>query len=342
MAINWEHGYRVSYFASVVDPGSWVDVDRFDIMEGSITRDDEGLRQSADISCRSFEIYEELWIRIYLEARQNDNGERIALFTGLATSPDVEYDGPIETHELQCYSVLKPAEDINLKRGWYILKGSDGASAIKKLLSVCPCPVVIDGEGPKLKDTIIAEDSENHLSMVEKILEAIDWRLRISGDGTITITSKLENQTPIVPVATLTSLNNDYVEPRIKLKTNWFDCPNVFRATSGTLSAIAKDEDPNSLLSIESRGREIWLEDNSANLNDGESIAEYAMRRLKEEQDHYITASYDRRYDPDIFTSDVICLHYPTQKLDGYYRITSQTVSLTYAAQTNEEVIRVG
>ena len=94
------------------------------------------------------------------------------------------------------------------------------------------------------------------------------------------------------------------------------------------------------MLSIPNRGREIWKEDNSASLGDAESIADYALRRLREEQQRYITVSYDRRYVPNVMVSDLITLNYPAQGVVGMYKIQSQTIDLSYGARTSEDVVK--
>ena len=128
------------------------------------------------------------------------------------------------------------------------------------------------------------------------------------------------------------------IEPSIAVEYDWYSCPNVFRAVQDDLSAVARDDDPDSPLSTVSRGREIWAEETSCDFNTGESIAEYAVRRLKELQSIAVTASYERRYHPDVLAGDVIRLRYPAQGLDGLYKVTSQSIELGYGAKTSEEV----
>ena len=117
---------------------------------------------------------------------------------------------------------------------------------------------------------------------------------------------------------------------------DWFNCPNVFRASSDDMISIARDDDPSSALSTVSRGREIWMGDDDVDLSDDETIAEYAVRRLKEEQQVAETAKYTRRYIPEVNVGDLVKLNY--DQLKGTYTVTSQTIQLTYAATTDEEV----
>lgn len=331
--MEWNSGFSAAYYATYVDPATWRDLERFEIIEGDINRSSSSLRDSADVTCRSYEPGTERWIRIYLDAKQEESGAHEALFTGLATSPETNINGNIKEYPLQCFSVLKPAEDILLSRGWYAPAGATGGEVIRSLLSVCPCPVDIAEGSPTLSQAVIAEDSETNLSMVDKILTAIGWRIRILGDGTVEVLPEATE-----PAETFDVLNNDVIEPAISLAVNWYDCPNCFRAIKDDMVGIARDDDPDSPLSTVTRGREVWQQDLSCDLADNESIADFALRRLRELQAEYVRVSYSRRFHPDVLVGDLVRLHYPAQGIDGIYKVAKQDINLDFGATTNEEV----
>jgi hypothetical protein len=331
--IDWSKGFSASYYASVVDPVLWKDIERFEITDGSVACSEDGLRTSADITCTEFNPAAETWVRIWLEANQSENAQKVALFTGLASVPSINIDGVRREYPLECYSVLKPASDMLLQRGWYAPVATSGDVLIKRLLEVTPAPVVVEGEAPRLGNAIIAEEGETHLSMVDRILEAMNWRLVVRGDGSIHIGAK-----SAVPVATFDALSNDVVEPKVTYTSDWFSCPNVFRAIMEDVVAVARDDSETSFLSTVTRGREIWMEEDGCDLNAGETLGEYAIRRLKEEQSYGTSISYTRRFNPDINVSDLVTLHYPAQGLQGNYIVTSQNISLGHGAKVSEEV----
>lgn len=332
--MNWEKGFEARFYANTVDKNSWRDRERFEITGGQITRSEGELRESADIQCVAYDKGEQ-WVRVWMDARQNGAAEHVALFTGLATSPMDDIDGVLTSNSLECYSVLKPAQDVLLPRGWYAPSNTSGAVIIKDLLSVTPAPVETEEEAPKIYQNIIAEEGETNLSMVEKILKAINWRLKVTGDGHIHIGSKAKR-----PLIRFSALENDSIEPKLTKGYDWYGCPNVFRAVSGDEAVTVMDDSDNSPLSTVSRGREIWKEETSSELNDGEPLYEYAKRRLKELQTVSEKVSYDRRFHPDILVSDLVTLHYPKQGINGDYRVTSQRIEIGYGAKTTEEVVK--
>lgn len=337
--MDWSKGYSARYYITFVDPKTWSDLRRVEISSGSINRSSTGLRESASIVTEEVFSDIETWIRIHMDIDQNGSRTHEALFTGIATSPSFEFEGNIQANNYECYSVLKPVDDILLLRGWYVSPGSSGAEVVKDLLKATSAPVSIPEEyasdkSQYITNYIIAEDGETNLSMIDKILTTINWRLRIKGDGSISI-EPIANK----PSYRFDPLSFDIIEPRVKISADWFSVPNVFCAISDGLTAIAKDEKPDSPLSIANRGREVWMTESNCDLSDNETIEAYAYRRLKEEQQIIKTASYSRRYIPDIIPGDLITLNYPKQNMDGLFYVSDQSIDLGYAAKTSEEVM---
>lgn len=334
--MNWNNGFTARYHLRIVDAATWRDTETCEITGGSIRRTVGELMEAADIDMTRTPAAREAWVRLWLDASQEDNGAHEPLFTGLMIVPSVDWNGNRRSCRAECYSVLKPAADVLLDRGWYAPAGENGARIAAGLLNIGAAPVTYEEYAPALQNSIVAEDGESFLSMARKIIEAIGWRIRISGDGTIRI----------CPIATgadvyFDALENDCIETQIRDENNWYACPNVFRAIAEDLAAVARDDDPESALSTVARGREVWMEEKSCVLNAGESIAEYALRRLREEQAPARTISYVRRYRPDLTVGDIVHIHHPAQNIEGNYRITSQQIELGYAAKTTEEAVMI-
>lgn len=337
--MDWTKGYSALYYVSVVDKKTRRDLRKIDIIDGSIKRTDDGLRDSADITCMDYRETGEQLIRIWLDAfQEGSDASHIPLFTGIATSPGRDINGRVVTNRLECYSVLKMAQDVLLPRGWYAPAGADAFALIKDLLSVTESPIEITPGLSKTLDTaIIAESGENHLSMTDMILYATGWRMLVNGMGEILIDSKATNET-----ARFDALENDVLEPSLRIEYDWYSCPNVCRAVLDDDYAIARDDSPDSPLSTVNRGREVWVEDSDGFLNENETLAEYAVRMLNAYQQVATTISYDRRYNPDVMVTDLIGLNYPAQGISGIFKVKSQSITLGHNAKTSEEVIQYG
>ena len=336
--MNWDKGFSASYELKRVDPVSWLDAGSFDFVAGSVSRSDDDLQESATIQMT--ESPGECWIRVYLKARQPSGGARIPIFTGLASTPRRDLDGLRESFQATCYSVLKPADDVLVPCGYYVPAGAEGARVAAQLLRVGPAPVTFVDEGPKLLEPIIAEDSDTNLSIAQKIVDSIGWRIRISGDGSISV----EPMAGDIGLR-LDTMDHDAVELKISDTQDWYSVPNCYRVSTGSQYAVARDDDPDSPLSTVSRKSnrggtgEIWTGESGVSLGDNESLAEYAVRKLKEAQSPARTVTYTRRFYPDITTGDLVGLHLPGHGIDGTFRVSRQTITLGYGAATQEEVV---
>lgn len=78
--MNWENGYTAEYYMSIVDPATWRDIERVEIVGGSVTRNLDGLRENATLNCQQFSQTIEQWVRIWLNAYQ-DGARRTSLFS---------------------------------------------------------------------------------------------------------------------------------------------------------------------------------------------------------------------------------------------------------------------
>ncbi len=333
--MEWNKGYTSRFAIYRVDARTWADAEELRFTGGSIDRRDDDLRESADLDMTEPPDGVECWVRIYLEARQNGVPERSALFTGLTSAPERQLNGSRESFKVECYSVLKPAEDILLEPGWYAPAGLEGAQLAEQLLSCGPAPVERSGGSPALREYLVAESGETRLSMAGKILAAIGWNLRIDGSGTIRIEPR-----PTEP-GQVFDPENDVLELSVSDEQDWFGCPNCLRVVSGSVSATARDDDPASALSSVRRGREVWAFEGNVTLSDGESLGAYARRRLKELQSPARRIVYTRRYDPDVRPGDLIEVRYPGEGIDGVFRVTSQSVTLGHNGATKEEAAGV-
>ena len=330
--MDWSKGYTSTWYAVIIDPVTWRETERIEIIGGTIKRTQTGLRASACIDVKRALSGIEQWVRVYMDTVQGGEYGHIPMFTGLASCPKRETNASTSDRSLNCYSVLQPAKDIPLQRGWYAMQGADGAKLVRDLLSASPAPVVVNGVSPMLSTTIVAEDNETRLSMAERILSVMDWTMVVRGDGTIVL-----QQFSAESAAVFDASDYDVIEAPLSVKEDWYSCPNVFMAVSNDLTGIARD-DSNSPMSVARRGREVWKIETGVALASTESIAEYARRALGEAQRIQMEVSYSRRYVPDVYPSNVITLHYPAQSVDGDFIVQSQSIDIG-SGKTSETVV---
>ena len=183
----------------------------------------------------------------------------------------------------------------------------------------------------------------SRLDMAWLILDAVGWRIRIDGSGTVHICSAASEAS-----AMFDALGNDVIENAVTDSQDWYSVPNCIRVTSGDTYAEFIDDDPDSDVSTiarkETRGGtgEIWMTESASALGDNESLAEYAIRILRQAQEPARSVSYSRRYQPDVLVTDLVIIHLPGIGIDGTFKVTSQRIDLGYGCRTSEEVTQVG
>jgi hypothetical protein len=325
--MDFSKGFSARYTGRYIDPDTWQDLGTFKIKEGSITRDSSSnLLESAEII--TSESLGESWVRFYLTAIQSGESVTIPLFTGLTSCPRREINGNSEKYKVQCYSVLKVADDVLLPIGYYAPAGIEGIKIIGQLFGRLKIKAQIPGTSPRLKNDIVAESGESYLSFIRKILESIGWIMSIDGYGSISVGQKQND-----PVAYYSGRIKDVIELEITDTKDWYSCPNCLRVTCGSSTAIYKDMDIDDRLSIPGRRREIWASE-TAQISTSESLGEYVIRRLKELQSPAREISYKRRFDPETYPGRAVMIDYPKHGISGKFCEKTQKITMSYGCTT--------
>ena len=331
--IDYNNGISATYYATRVDPKTWADAGEISIISGTVTKNaTSDMIVSADLTVNE-DMGPEEWLRVYMIAEQNGEKDRTPIFTGIVSSPSRNINGNSETRKLDCYSVLKIAADILLPLGWFAPARTKGGELIKILLSDLPCPVELDEGSPNIISSFVAGDSDSKLSVAQEIAAAINWQIKVNGDGSVRICPK-----PLHISGTFDNIENDIIETSVTDSRDIFSVPNVLRVSLQGSAATARDDDPDSVYSTVNRGREIWAQE-TAKLAAGESLGEYATRRLKELQNPSRKLNYTRRFQPDVDVNDLVSIVYPKQNIGDVFRVKSQTISLTHGAKVKEEAV---
>ena len=91
--MDWNKGFSARYYVTLLDNAVWRDIERYEIISGNISRSGGNLMEAADFDAVQIPGNGDAWIRIYLDARQEDSDAHIPLFTGLMTAPATNWDG---------------------------------------------------------------------------------------------------------------------------------------------------------------------------------------------------------------------------------------------------------
>lgn len=305
-----------------VNPSTWEDAE---VLRGigsvEVTRDRTAalLESGGMVTCGSPALLaeRETWVRIEMLAEQGAEVERVPLATLLAVPGESQEGRRRRELDIDCRSVLAPASDETVRVGSYYAAGSDAAAYARDLLSCGPAPVECEGEF-RMSEHIVFAAGTSRLEAAWQVCDAGGWRIRIACDGRVTV-----GPMPTKPLPTAWGMRmlGKYVRvPRGDA------VPNRYRAILGTQTAVATDEDPQSPTSRRARGRYVDETDTSPVPRPGETLREYAERRLRERIAEESRLVYQREWQPDALPSDVIRGGAIRADFEDDYRIRSQTL----------------
>ena len=330
--MDWNQGYTATFRLYSVNQSTWGDGDEIEnLVSASVTKDNESsLIEDASISIDGDPI--KGYVRLVLEAKNTSGMAKVNLGTFLVTSPKRSINGVLTTIDLECYSVLKPADDKLLPPGWYFPEGGDPIAGASELLSNClKCPVEPAESDIRTDKVKIAENNETALSMAKYLLEDTDWFIYIDGRGCVSIKKKPDNI-----VKMFDAYENDVLMPNITDESDIFDIPNILRVTdsSGNYETIYNN-DEQSDTSIEKLGWEKWSSE-QLSLDYGETLLGKGGERMEELSKTTRKINYSREFDPDVKLNDVALYMLPKQRIVGTFRIISQSLSIGKGIKVSE------
>ena len=330
--MDWNQGYTATFRLYSVNQSTWGDGDEIEnLVSASVTKDNESsLIEDASISIDGEPI--KGYVRLVLEAKNTSGMAKVNLGTFLVTSPKRSINGVLTTIDLECYSVLKPADDKLLPPGWYFPEGGDPIAGASELLSNClKCPVEPSESDIRTDQVKIAENNETALSMAKYLLEDTDWFIYIDGRGCVSIKKKPDNI-----VKMFDAYENDVLMPNITDESDIFDIPNILRVTdsSGNYETIYNN-DEQSDTSIEKLGWEKWSSE-QLSLDYGETLLGKGGERMEELSKTTRKINYSREFDPDVKLNDVALYMLPKQRIVGTFRIISQSLSIENGIKVSE------
>ena len=318
-----------------VNRETWADaeqIENVDSIEVSRTSDGDMLESGGmDITGEFTTDY----YRIVLTAVQDNDVERVDVATMLFDTNSGEVNYGTTTQSAEGFSVLFPASKTSVLTGEYAPAGVDGAEYSAELLrGAINAPVHVEGHFT-LNDHVVHEIGSSVLKAVWAVLDAGNFCMQIDGHGEVHIVPM-----PTEPALTIDSDNARLLTPGIKYDKDMSEIPNRYIVLVGGMKTIAVNDDPDSQVSTVARGYFVDEVDESPTPVNGETVGEYAVRRLKELSVLNDQRSYKREYAPDVFVYSIV--RASIDGLEGDLRIQSQSIrcghGITVDEQANQEV----
>lgn len=335
--MDWGRSYTSRWRVYRVDARTWLDageVSRFD--SASVDRTATGLLESATIKATRDvgEGFEEGYYRIALYAEQDGEVVRSDVATLLCSSSSGEVDRGRDVLSIDGRSVLYPASVGRLPMGTYAPMGCDGARFAADLLGEClAAPVSLECSF-ELMVHYVFDLGSTRLDAARSLLDAGGCCLQVDGTGTVHVL-----KLPTDPVLDLSAASAHMLAPGTSHADDRASVPNRYVANDGEREAVAVNADADSPVSTISRGYEHDYYDKAPKPVDGETLAAYARRRLRELSVSRDTRKYVREYWPGALPQSVVRCTMPDAGLSGDLRITRQALSLGYGVSVTEEAV---
>ena len=170
--VDWSASMQQSYEFYEVDPDTWTDKQRLNIVtKCSISRDAE----QETLGSATFDITDlinECYIRVYLITIQNGIKEKHPLGVFLCQTPSSNHDGMVRSVSVDAYTPLIELKENQPPIGYYVAKDTDVMETAHDILNENMRAPVGDVITPstKLNDNFVSSSDDSWLSFVRDLI----------------------------------------------------------------------------------------------------------------------------------------------------------------------------
>lgn len=357
---DWTKSMEQSYEYYTVEPTTLADIKRLDnVKSASFSRDsDTETLCSATIDMTN--SVGETYIRGYLKTIQNGVTEKFPLGTVLVQTPSSSFNGKVMDVSADAYSPLIELKEKSPPLGYTIRRGTRVMEAAYRIIRenarapVTPIdPVLITNEEtgevedltPTLQRDFTANTDDTWLSFVIDLIANAKYELGLDERGNI-LFLPIQELESLQPVWTYDDGNSSILYPEISMDHDLYGIPNVVEVVysygGDYKTAIAKNEDPNSPISIVNRGREIVYRDTDPSIAGYatlDQIQAYAERLLRSLSTIEYTVSYTHAYCP-VRVGDCVRLNYEKAGMtDIKAKVISQNIKCDLGCSVSEKAV---
>lgn len=344
--IDWTASMQQSFEYYMVNPTTWKDSKRIDIVKTcTISRDSE----ADTLGSASIDITEtlgECYIRVYLITNQNGEQYRHPLGTFLIQTPSSNFDGKIKTVTVDAYTPLLELKENPPPLGYSIVKKENIMAMAHRLASEqMRAPVVETSCSETLFDDFVANADDTWITFLIDLIANAKYTFGLDEMGRVLFLPK-QDTASLQPVWTYSNDNSSILQPTIDLDHDLYGIPNVVEVLysngNGYYYAKVVNDDPNSPISTVNRGREITHRVTNPDMY-GEAtrtqVEEYAERLLRELSTLEYTITYTHGYCP-VRVHDCVRLNYPEAGLDNVKaKVISQSIKCEPGCPVTEKAV---
>lgn len=319
----------------VVDPGTWKDTKKLDIVNSSTISWDSGAETLGSATIDITGSIDECYVRTYLVTIQNGIREKHPFGTHLVQTPSVKFDGKTSDVSVDAYTPLLELKDNKPPIGYYIPKNENIMEwAYRITRENVRAPVVKTTNTTTLFSDFVAKEDDTWLTFLTDLVSNANYSFDIDEMGCILFSPK-QDTASLQPVFTYNDDNSSILYSDLNVSRDLYGIPNVVEVTysSGASNYYARvvNEEDNSPISTVNRGRKIVYRvtnPDSLGTPTETRVKEYAEQLLRELSTLEYTITYSHGYN-GVRVGDCVRMNYSragitnvkakviTQSIDG-------------------------
>ena len=343
---DWLSSMQQTFEYYIVDPKTWKDIELIDTVKSSTIQRDAEAETLGSATIDMTESVGESYIRIYLITIQNGLRERHPLGTFLVQTPSLNFNGRLQNISVDAYTPLIELKESPPPLGYSILKNSNVMDFAYRLARErARAPVVKTECNTLLGMNFTASTDDTWLTFLSDLIANAKYNFALDEMGRILL-SPYQDTASLQPVWTYNDDNSSILYPEISVDRDLYGIPNVVEVIhsngAGYYFVRAVNDDPNSVTSTISRGREIIHRVNNPDLvgKPTESqVKDYANQLLRELSVLEYTVTYTHGYCP-VRLDDCVRLNYARAGITNIKaKVISQTIKCEPGCPVTEKAV---
>ena len=343
---DWLSSMQQTFEYYIVDPKTWKDIELIDTVKSSTIQRDAEAETLGSATIDMTESVGESYIRIYLITIQNGLRERHPLGTFLVQTPSLNFNGRLQNISVDAYTPLIELKESPPPLGYSILKNSNVMDFAYRLARErARAPVVKTECNTLLGMNFTASTDDTWLTFLSDLIANAKYNFALDEMGRILL-SPYQDTASLQPVWTYNDDNSSILYPEISVDRDLYGIPNVVEVIhsngAGYYFVRAVNDDPNSVTSTVSRGREIIHRVNNPDLvgDPTESqVKDYANQLLRELSVLEYTVTYTHGYCPARL-GDCVRLNYARAGITNIKaKVISQTIKCEPGCPVTEKAV---
>ena len=343
---DWLSSMQQTFEYYIVDPKTWKDIELIDTVKSSTIQRDAEAETLGSATIDMTESVGESYIRIYLITIQNGLRERHPLGTFLVQTPSLNFNGRLQNISVDAYTPLIELKESPPPLGYSILKNSNVMDFAYRLARErARAPVVKTECNTLLGMNFTASTDDTWLTFLSDLIANAKYNFALDEMGRILL-SPYQDTASLQPVWTYNDDNSSILYPEISVDRDLYGIPNVVEVIhsngAGYYFVRVVNDDPNSVTSTVSKGREIIHRVNNPDLvgKPTESqVKDYANQLLRELSVLEYTVTYTHGYCP-VRLGDCVRLNYARAGITNIKaKVISQTIKCEPGCPVTEKAV---